>query len=272
MAGSEQRKPWRKVLYANEDYPDNYTDASFLEELKKNVNERRVSLTTAIAGAALVSQQLCLIITFCLGYVLLHLAVVGPTAFLGTCCLLGACGYALYTPPLIKLPSHARSVIIFFALGYLLSPVLKTLTESVSTDTIYATTVFTMAVHLVFFDYGVKAFIVSSSLSINASVFGSLCLASRLATPYHAFVLLAWAVHCFVLCPVLLAKLGHPPLITVIIIIICTFMLYQFSPSLVLLFISAVVFINFICPYLFVRWHTYKDNIYGPWDEAVVTS
>ena len=32
----KRRKPWRKILYERQDYPDNYVDASFLEEMKKN--------------------------------------------------------------------------------------------------------------------------------------------------------------------------------------------------------------------------------------------
>lgn len=31
-----ERKAWRKVLYESQDYPDNYVDKSFLDEMKKN--------------------------------------------------------------------------------------------------------------------------------------------------------------------------------------------------------------------------------------------
>src|SRR2546429_3374052 len=31
-----QRKPWRKLLWVKQDYPDNWTDHSFLEELQRN--------------------------------------------------------------------------------------------------------------------------------------------------------------------------------------------------------------------------------------------
>jgi phosphatidylinositol glycan class C protein len=36
MESMKERKPWRKVLYEEQDYPDNYVDKSFLEEMKKN--------------------------------------------------------------------------------------------------------------------------------------------------------------------------------------------------------------------------------------------
>ena len=33
---SPKKKPWRKILYEIQDYPDNYVDESFLEQLRKN--------------------------------------------------------------------------------------------------------------------------------------------------------------------------------------------------------------------------------------------
>lgn len=30
------QKCWRKILYEEQDYPDNYVDASFLDEMRKN--------------------------------------------------------------------------------------------------------------------------------------------------------------------------------------------------------------------------------------------
>lgn len=37
------KKPWKKNLYENQDYEDNYTDASFLQDLKKNYNLEKYS-------------------------------------------------------------------------------------------------------------------------------------------------------------------------------------------------------------------------------------
>ena len=36
IAMMKRKKSWRKILYERQDYPDNYVDASFLEEMKKN--------------------------------------------------------------------------------------------------------------------------------------------------------------------------------------------------------------------------------------------
>lgn len=77
-----------------------------------------------------------------------------------------------------------KSTLVFITFTYGFSPVLKTLTESVSTDTIYAMSVFMLLGHLIFFDYGANAAIVSSTLSLNMAIFASVCLASRLPGHY----------------------------------------------------------------------------------------
>ena len=46
-----------------------------------------------------------------------------------------------------------KTVVIFFGVGYGLSPVLMTLTHTISTDTIYAMTAFMLLANLLFHDY-----------------------------------------------------------------------------------------------------------------------
>lgn len=79
-----------------------------------------------------------------------------------------------------------------------MSPILKTLTETISTDTICSMVLLMMSVHLIFYDYGVQCAIVSPPISLNAAIFGTVCLASRLSSTYQAFTLLIWAVDVFV--------------------------------------------------------------------------
>ena len=62
----------------------------------------------------------------------------------------------------------------------LLDRILRKLTETVSTDTIHATAICMLCVHLATCEYGVSAFLVSKTTSVNAAVIGSICLASRM--------------------------------------------------------------------------------------------
>lgn len=266
-----KKKPWRKNLYENEGYPDNYTDNSFLDEMKKNVNMHQKTLKEAILGAGLVTQEFCLVVMFVVSFTYLLNGWLPLELILGQTALAAFLCYAICTNSMSGRLRHVRTVLVFFIFGYVLSPVLKTLTESISTDTIYATTVFMMTIHLIFFDYGVKVLIVSSSLSLNSAIFGAICLASRLPSSFHVFILLSITVECFVMLPLVLAKF-EVSFVTLFLITLLTFYsLWTISLTMTILFVLAVLFINVLCPIWFHKWYRYKDNIYGPWDEAIVS-
>lgn len=163
-----------------------------------------------------------------------------------------------------------RTVLTFVAFGQLFSPVLHTLTDTISTDTIYTMTFLMLLVHLIFYDYGVPAAVVSKSLSTSAAVFASICLASRLSSAFDAFVLLTVATQLFVLSPILRRELQSPLVLSFILLMLNFYLTYSISYIVIGLFASGVVLINVVCPFLFVQYQKYKDNIYGPWDEAVV--
>ncbi|KAJ9589028.1 hypothetical protein L9F63_017672 [Diploptera punctata] len=272
----QKQKKWKKNLYENVGYPDNYTDKTFLEELKKNVHAKEISPLNAVLGAGLVTQEICIVVLFVVIYVYLLNVWVEPETMFVQSSLVAAIGYLTYRIVLTNknyynvLIKDFRTVLIFVAFGYVLSPILKTLTDTISTDTIYAMTSFMMMIHLIFFDYGVSAAIVSSSLSLNAAIFGSVCLASRLASPFHAFVLLTNAVECFVLLPILLSKGKGSILVLAVMISVAIYALWTVSLTMTILFICVSIFVTVLCPIWFLRWQNYKENIYGPWDEAIV--
>lgn len=271
-------KIWRKNLYSNFGYEDNYTDVTFLKNLRTNVNQKRVSLKEAVIGAGYVTEQVSLVFNFLVVYQLLVDDVfVIQTIFVSSSLLTSLC-YLYYLR--IRLDSvqlliaHSKIVFIFFILGYLLSPILKTLTETISTDTINATALVMMFVHLIFFDYKVPAAIASRALALNAAIFGSLCLASRLHSSFHAFVLLTVSAECFVLYPIFAysvrQSLTLPYLAALIFMtIICT---GYVSKVMCISFMLLIIFLNGVFPIMYYFLQRRKNNIYGPWDEAVITS
>lgn len=272
----QRQRTWKKNLYENIDYPDNYTHKTFLEELKKNVHITEISPLTAVLGAGLVTQEMCIVVFFVIVYVYLYNGWIEPETVFVQSSLVAAVGYLTYRILLTNnnyydvIVKDLRTVLIFVFFGYILSPILKTLTDTISTDTIYAMTTFMMIIHLIFFDYGVSAAIVSSSLSLNAAIFGSVCLASRLASPFHAFVLLSNAVECFVLLPILLSKGRGSVIVLAAMITLAIYALWTVSLIMMILFVCVTLFVTVLCPFWFLRWQNYKENIYGPWDEAVV--
>lgn len=270
------KKPWRKVLYEKQPYADNYTDKEmFLRDLRKNIDFKEVSLFEAFRGSLLLLQEFCAVIAFVLIYSSLVNEWVSSSFTLKWTSLITIVGFLYHLFKFSesvreKLGHGLRTVLTFVIFGQLFSPVLHTLTDTISTDTIYTTTFLMMLVHLIFFDYGVSAAIVSKSLSLSAADFASICLASRLSSAHQAFILITVAVEFFVLFPILRNELNEPFVMTSILFFGDAFYLYFIGYTVTILFLATVFLITVVCPILFVRYQAYKDNIYGPWDEAVV--
>lgn len=268
------QKPWEKNLYGNLDYPDNFTDETFLKDLRTNIDIKEITLFKSIRGTTVLVEEICIVTLFVLVFVFLHNKWVEPEFVFSSTSVLTTLCFFYYRLNFSKIldttiREDIRTLLIFLIFGYIFAPVLHTLTDTVSTDTIYTMTFLMMCTHLIFYDYGIVAAIVSKSISLNAAMFGSICLASRLASPFHAFVLMVIAVECFVLYPILSSKLNKN-IFLIIIPLSTIYLLYQISTTMTILFTLLLVFVNIICPCLFVNFQKYKENIYGPWDEAIV--
>jgi len=83
---------------------------------------------------------------------------------------------------------------------------LKKLTRPITDDTICALTVVLFLANLAFHEYGSdirRNIKYPDSLSINAAIFASVVLVSRLETNLHVFGFMAFAVEWFALFPML---------------------------------------------------------------------
>ncbi|NXA34136.1 PIGC acetylglucosaminyltransferase, partial [Eudromia elegans] len=272
---------WQKVLYERQPFPDNYVDQRFLAELRKNVRARRYQYRAVVFASGAVAQQLCSVCVFVVAWWYLDAGLLSPHGLFGAGLLASLLGYGLF---------HAvgagqrrartcwadlKSTVVFVAFTYGFSPVLKTLTESISTDTIYAMSAFMLLGHLIFFDYGANAAIVSSTLSLNMAIFASVCLASRLPRALHAFVMVTFAMQIFALWPMLQKQLkARTPrcyvALTVLFALAALAGLASVSSVGAVLFALLLLCISCLCPYCLIRLQLFKDNIHGPWDEAEI--
>lgn len=104
----------------------------------------------------------------------------------------------------------AKSAILIYIALLGLSPILKSLTESTTSDSIWAMTCSLMCINIFFFDYsrgvGVKF---PASLSTNAALMASTVLASRLPSTTHVFSLTLFSIEVFGLFPVFRRYLRH---------------------------------------------------------------
>lgn len=173
----------------------------------------------------------------------------------------------------------------------ILSPVLLTLTAPISTDTITSLTVITLVIHLATFDYSYERFKSPSAtsslgsendinvtytgpISLNAAIFASVLLTSRLSSIYHVFAVVYLAIELFALFPIMryhlmMYSVKLSLVLTWSMFLIVTILIVPLSKPLAIIYVLSVLFVTFVCPY-WLKWvQQYKNEISGPWDEAV---
>ena len=265
----EKTTEWSKVLYQRTAFPDNYTDPKFLEEIKRNLHFKPVDWKTATSKSTRISTQISITVIFWSVFLQLQEEnnyselTYGIVGFL-------VVGCSIVSFRMNNILPVFKNVILFTAIGYGCTPVLKTLTDTISTDSIYAMSVTLMLVHVAFHQYGMDGGCVSPYVSLNAAICGAVCLASRLQETKDAFVLLALAVHGFALFPELYQALDYTPIAFFIVTIGAFVCVICFSVLVAFLFVFVLFCVNIIFPLCFVWAQKYKDHIYGPWDEAMI--
>jgi len=268
-----KRKPWVKNLYENKDYPDNYTDASFLKDLKKNNNLQQFTFLECVCGVTNVSQEISVVTLFLVVFHYLYQNQIQPQKVLFNSFILTGIGYLVYIGTdfhkIRNVIEDSRTVGVVLFFGYVFSPMLHTLTDSISTDTIFSSTFIILFFHLLLHDYGIDGFLVSRTVSLNCGIFASICLASRLSSPFHAFVLLVVSAEVFALKPLLFEKIWQPWMILPMIAVTFYFLM-NVSQLILIVYLFILTFVNVACPFIFQRLHNHKCTISGPWDEAIL--
>ncbi|XP_072176776.1 phosphatidylinositol N-acetylglucosaminyltransferase subunit C-like [Diadema setosum] len=277
-------KKWQKILYEDQHVEDNYVDDSFLEEMKKNLYTRTYEYWNVVYETGVITQQLSSICLFVVSFIFMHSALLSPSSLL---CGIGAatvCAYPVFrwmeksdveNRGQRSILDDLRTMVIFLTFSFGMSPILKTLTDSISTDTIYAMTVFMLLGNLIFFDYGTTKVVASQHLSLNASIFASVCLASRLPSTLHAFATVTQAMLFFALWPAFRKrlKITFPRADTVVTWLsasIAFLALISVNVVMATAYGLTHLFITYVCPLWLIKLQPYKNNIYGPWDEAVI--
>lgn len=180
-----QRKPWRKLLWVKQDYPDNWTDNSFLEELQRNglsshhncflvasdvlfrvvvvyvlmvVNVRAYAFYPLLASTTHLTQHLASLTIFITAFIGIYTNRLVPSALALSSSLVTILAYIFWDftshqSKLVNIPSTVKSagLIFFTLLG--LSPVLKSLTKSTTSDSIWALSVGLFCVEIMAHDY-----------------------------------------------------------------------------------------------------------------------
>ncbi|KAL8448454.1 hypothetical protein Emed_003788 [Eimeria media] len=198
-------------------------------------------------------------------------------------------GYALRWS-LRPAPRAARQVlqsaVIIFGVLRILAPVLQTLTQSFSDDTVISLTSICLLIHIPFNDY---SYVYRNPetideplgrlMSLNVALFANVLLASRLSTSTEVFAFLFFGIEVFALSPMArrYLLLWNPWVCTFVatplLILFTSGLVYlEGSASNVALYLLLMFFITFVGPYWLIKSQKYKNEISGPWDIPSVKS
>ena len=126
------KKPWKKVLYGNEEYPDNYTDSSFWKDLKTNLNLKTYALLDIFSGLTILSQEISCVALFLVIFYYLSINEINPQRLLFNSFLVTGLGYFCYVGKSLNslaVIEDSKTVLAVFLFTYLFSPLLQTVSQ-----------------------------------------------------------------------------------------------------------------------------------------------
>ncbi|KAF4332127.1 phosphatidylinositol glycan class C [Fusarium beomiforme] len=181
-----------------------------------------------------------------------------------------------------------KSAILIYCTLLGLSPILKSLTRSTSSDSIWAMSFWLLAINIFFFDYsgGVGAKF-PASLSTNAALMASTVLASRLPSTKQVFSLTLFSIEVFGLFPVFRRYVRHRSwrfhiLSAILLVLGASFGVglilgydkntvgWPWKSGLVGMIVGVLIAILATggCSWWLIGLQKYKNEIRGPWDPA----
>lgn len=177
-----------------------------------------------------------------------------------------------------------KSAVLIYSTLLGLSPILKSLTRSTSSDSIWAMSFWLLAINIFFFDYSTdtntRTAAPVASLSTNAALMASTVLASRLPSTGQVFSLTLFSIEVFGLFPVFRRyarqrSWRYHVILTVLLVLgagggVGTIMGSGWKTGLAGMVVGCLVSTLAMggCSWWLIGLQKYKNEIYGPWDPA----
>eukprot|EP01079_Euglenida_sp_SAG-EU17-18_P004455 gene4455-4703_t len=261
--------PWQRVLWKKQPYEDNYVHESFLHNMQENANVKLRNYWDLVGESAAVSQQVSTAFMF---VAVFHHCLADNITLP---CILAAdvtifmtyIGGMVLLSPAFALHQQVKDAALVTGALLLFSPVFRTLTLSFAEDTIWASSIALLMTNVAATDYtwinglsptqtetGVHQ---AHAVALNAAVFSSVLLCSRLPSPSHTFALLAFAFLLFALLPSLRGELKRwsPGCFLLATWSTCVFTLVLLSWWVLVIaatYLAIILSITFIFPAIFV--------------------
>ncbi|ODV96913.1 hypothetical protein PACTADRAFT_65547 [Pachysolen tannophilus NRRL Y-2460] len=301
---SSRQQQWKKLLWLNQNYPDNYTDEEFLSQLKRNttvVNYSYWKLMNDFSLIVLHLSTIILVILIFYGYYNLNWNPLKPVCISSSVTLIS---YFIYHVKDNEINSRKleisngnhnhysghdflstlKSTVLLLLILLILSPVFKSLTNSTSSDSIWALSTWLCILNILFNDYSVdledstnQSNNNNSNLSKNLSLSNAIVLASRLNSNLSVFCFVLFSIQINGLFPIFnnftrkyyhFRKFHYFQFFSIN-CIVDYLLVFKFGwIKIFLIWFSLKILIMFIMPYYFIFLQKYKDELQGPWDPA----
>lgn len=277
MASVKYGSPWKRILYEKQRYKDNYFDPSTFFNQLTIVRGQSVSwkdIGTVFLQSAMLVQQFSAVTLFLTIYQFVvtdQLSVLELWMVNAACVLIGGFCYVALLRVMVDLREFVKVSVLFLIILRISAPVLKTLTSSVSEDTIYAASIVLSIIHLACHDYRGGG----EAVSLSSALVTAILLASRLQQSEIVVAFIVLAVLTFSLFPLLCRELRQKSsslslLLSVLLWAAASTALWILAqPPLFSLYQLAVIALSTIGPALFVNLQAMRKGLRGPWDLAV---
>ncbi|CAK7892428.1 phosphatidylinositol N-acetylglucosaminyltransferase Gpi2p subunit [[Candida] anglica] len=272
---TRHRAPWKKLLYLHQSYPDNYTSASFLSQLKRNTTVIKHSYWKLVDDFALIAQHLSSIMAVIVLFVGIHSQNINPIRPTVYTTIITSVAYMATNQHSSK--SLKSSLVLLFII-LILSPVLKSLTKSTSSDSIWAISSCLCLANTLFHEYALASHVADCKpiISTNISLANAVVLASRLSSNISVFCFVLFSIQVNILLPLFDLNLRHyypmnyhRTLFISSSVVIATMIGRILGLKLLLIWISFQISLVFILPAYFIFLQRYKNELQGPWDPAI---
>ncbi|KAK9380167.1 phosphatidylinositol N-acetylglucosaminyltransferase subunit C [Kockiozyma suomiensis] len=273
-----RKRPWRKLLWVHQPYPDNYVDVSFLSQLKRNMHVQQYSFWALSSDSTVIISHVSTVALFVCVFVVIYNFDWNPAwfAFSGSgFTLIGYFVWDYLGNNTTSRTATSKSALLIVSTLLGLSPVLKSLTQSTSSDSIWAISVWLFLLNIFFHDYSVgPRKTVPPTLSTNLAIAAAIVLASRLSTTLSVFSFLLFSIELFGLFPIFsrwlrsYSFIGHLILTAFLIITTEIGMLRIGGLWASGIWFAAMLSAAFIAPGWLIALQKYKNEIQGPWDPA----
>ena len=291
MASSRGAAPkWEKVLWKRQPYPDNYVDSSFMSQLQMNGNVYLPRFGTIALVSVGIPQQFASVLFFVALFEHLRTGTLSSGTLIAgstgtTFCIALISSYARENGTLLR---SIPSIVVLVLTLNALSPILRTLTEATTSDSIWALATVLFGGHLALADYSMTRSLQSplqSTVSLNLAMCASVVLASRLRRDTDVFALLLLALQLFAIYPLLRDRIyvGYGNIcagatipttavpLTLVHVVCAMYTMAPISRLVAYVVLPGVsVFICVMCPLFMRRAQRWKRELRGPWDEAVI--